>query len=189
MRHGATEWSQAWRHTGRTDLALLDVGREQAKALRPHLAHWTFAAIFVSPLKRALDTAELAGFGARAVIDDDLIEWDYGDAEGRTSKEIRVERPGWSIWKEGPVGGETVDDVGRRADRVIERALSTEGDTLLVAHGHLLRILTARWLELEPKAGRLFRLDPATISVLGWEHDYRTLNAWNRFGAGGEGGN
>jgi probable phosphoglycerate mutase len=179
VRHGETEWSRARRHTGRTDIALLPDGEAGARRLAPALAAWSFDAVYSSPLQRAWRTCELAGFGDRAVADDDLMEWDYGTAEGRTTADIRVERPHWSVWWEGPDGGESITDVAHRADRFITRALTHDGDVLVFAHGHLLRVLAARWCEMDPRAGQRFRLDPTTIGELGWEHDARVLLRWN----------
>jgi broad specificity phosphatase PhoE len=177
-RHGATEWSVSGRHTGRTDVALTEKGRREAVALvRPLSAH-RFASVLTSPLIRARDTARIAGF-ADAAVDPDLVEWDYGQYEGRTTAEIRDERPGWSLWTDGVVGGETAEEVAARAGRVIARAGAADGDTLLFAHGHMLRILTAVALELDPHAGARFDLATAGLGVIGWEHGYRTLIRWN----------
>jgi len=179
VRHGQTEWSAAGRHTGRTDVPLTDEGAAQARALAPRLAERSFALVLVSPRRRARDTARLAGVAEPAEIDDDLAEWDYGDYEGRTSDEIHETDPGWTIWSAGAPGGETPAQVAARADRVIARALAADGDVLLVAHGHLLRVLTARWLGLEAAGGRYFRLEPATLSELGYERDQRVIARWN----------
>jgi probable phosphoglycerate mutase len=178
VRHGDTEWSRTGRHTGRTDIALEEMGRQQAAAVGAGLAGREFERVLVSPLQRARDTCTLAGF-ADAEETPDLLEWDYGDFEGLTTDEIRVERPGWSLFTDGVPGGESAADVGRRADRVIELARSTPGDTLCVAHGHVLRVLTARWLGLPPAAARLFSLDPATLSTLGWEREAPVVSRWN----------
>ncbi len=178
LRHGATEWSQSGQHTGRTDIPLLDLGREQAKAAGQQLRDWPFALVLTSPLQRASETCRLAGFDG--VPDADLMEWDYGAYEGLTSAQIRAERPGWALWKDGVPEGERAADVGRRVDRVIEQARQAEGDTLCVAHGHVLRVLTARWLQLPPVAGRLFALDPGGISVLGWERECPVVQVWNQ---------
>jgi probable phosphoglycerate mutase len=140
----------------------------------------SFSLVLVSPLTRARETCRLAGFADRAVVDADLLEWDYGDVEGRTTADVRRERPGWLIWDDDLGEGERLGDVAARADRVIERVLGAPGDVLLFGHGHQLRVLTARWCELSPVEARRFRLDPATTSVLGWEHEYRTVRAWNR---------
>ena len=164
LRHGATEWSKSGRHTGRTDIPLLDEGREQAKAAGQLLAGWEFAQILVSPLQRAAETCALADF--HGDLDPDLMEWDYGSYDGLTSAQIRELRPEWSLWGDGVVDGERAADVGRRVDRVIAKARAIEGDTLCVAHGHVLRVLAARWLGLPPVGGRLFALDVASISLL-----------------------
>ena len=179
VRHGQTEWAAAGRHTGRTDVPLTEEGEEQARALAPRLAARDFALVLVSPRSRARDTARLAGVGDRAIVDDDLAEWDYGEYEGRTSDEIREHDPGWTIWPAGAPGGETPDQVAARADRVIARAVAVEGDVLLVAHGHLLRVLTARWLGLEAAGGRYFRLEPATLSELSYEREQRVVLRWD----------
>jgi len=178
VRHGETEWSRAWRHTGRTDLPLTDTGRVAAASVKPMLAGWSFALVLTSPLQRARQTAALAGF-PDAEPCDDLLEWDYGDDEGRTSVEIREERPGWSIWSDGPKDGEPIAHVAARAERVIDRVLSAGGDVLAFAHGHVLRILTARWLSLHPELGKRFLLATAAPSTLGWEHDYRVVETWS----------
>ena len=178
LRHGATEWSLGGRHTGRTDVPLLDAGRQQAKAAGQLLRGMTFSQVLTSPLQRASETCALAGFDGET--DPDLVEWDYGAYEGRTTAEIRVERPGWTLWSDGVVEGERAADVGRRADRVIGRARQAKGDTLCVAHGHVLRVLAARWLELPPVAGRLFVLDAGAVSVLGWEYEAPVVTHWNR---------
>lgn len=179
VRHGETEWSRAGRHTGRTDIALTDTGEAVARKLADRLSGQAFAEVLTSPLQRARRTAELAGFGARAVVVPDLAEWDYGDDEGRTTAEIRADRPGWSIWRDGPRGGERLSQVGARADRVIERCLAADGDVLVFAHGHLLDILAARWVGVHPELGRIFYLDPATVSRLGWHHEQRVIQEWN----------
>ncbi|MEU4825973.1 histidine phosphatase family protein [Actinomadura citrea] len=186
VRHGETEWSRARRHTGRTDLPLTPRGEEQARALRGALDGRTFARTLVSPAERARRTAELAGLRTDE-IDPDLWEWDYGGYEGVSTRAIREERPGWFLWDDGVVPGdaahpgETVEQVGERADAVLARArpLLAGGDVALVAHGHVLRVLTARWLGLEPARGRLFALDTGTVSALGSEHDRPVVSAWN----------
>jgi len=180
VRHGETEWSRAGKHTGRTDVPLTDRGREQALAVGEALRGREFALVLTSPLQRAAETCRLAGFGDQAQERDDLVEWHYGAYEGRTTEEIRKERPGWLVWDDELPGGETLAQVGVRADRVIAEARAAEGDVLLFAHGHVLRILAARWLGLEPRAGRLFALDPATLSTLGYEHETAVLRVWNR---------
>lgn len=179
VRHGETEWARDGRHTGLTDVPLTGGGRRQASDLVPRLAGHSFAAVISSPLARAHDTAILAGFGDRVQVDPDLVEWDYGADEGRTSADIRVERPEWTIWDEGPLRGETIEQVAQRADRVIARVRATAGVTLCFAHGHILRILAARWLGLDPAAGALFALDTATISILGWDRDSPAIRRWN----------
>ncbi len=179
VRHGETEWSREKRHTGRSDLALTAAGRQQALALAPQLAHLRFAAVFVSPLRRARETCELAGYAARAVVDPDLIEWDYGEYEGLTSAEIQQGRPGWSLFADGVIGGETIDDVAARANRVVTRVRSVEGDVLLFGHGHQLRILTALWLDFPPGAAQHLQLATASPSTLGFEHDWTALLSWN----------
>lgn len=180
IRHGETEWSRTGRHTGRTDVALTARGEEQAKALAPLLAGREIALVLTSPAARARRTAELAGLTA-AETDERLWEWDYGAYEGRTSADIRAERPGWYLWDDGVAGGETVEQVGARADAVLDRAASrlAEGDVALVAHGHVLRVLTARRLGLPARGGRLFRLDTGTIATLGTEHGRPVITSWN----------
>jgi broad specificity phosphatase PhoE len=179
VRHGETEWSRAGRHTGRTDIPLTEQGRRQAEAVGAALRDRDFALVLTSPLGRALETCRLAGFGDRAAPRDELMEWDYGAYEGRTTSEIREDRPGWTLWRDGVRDGETIEQVGQRVDRVLEQIRSLEGDALLFAHGHVLRVLTARWLELEPDAGRLFALDPATLSTLGYERETPVIQLWN----------
>ncbi len=179
VRHGATEWSESGRHTGSTDVPLLAKGREAARALAPRVAAYTFAAVFTSPMQRARETCDLVGLGAQAEVDDDLREWDYGDYEGVTTKEIRKTVPGWTIWS-GPVpNGETPEQVAARADRVIARCDAVDGTVALFAHGHLLRVLTARWLAYPPTDGVHFLLDTSTLSVLGYERDTKAIHLWN----------
>ena len=179
MRHGETEWSKSGRHTGRTDLPLTDAGRASAQALAKSLAGREFALVLVSPLSRAQETCRLAGYSKVAQVTDDLREWDYGDYEGRTTADIRKERPGWYLWDDGVPNGEKVEQVGSRVQRVIEKILATRGDIALFAHGHVLRILTACWLKLNPGAGKLFALDTGKISILGYEHETRVIKKWN----------
>lgn len=179
VRHGETEWTRAGKHTGRTDIPLTERGRREARAVGSALQGRRFALVLTSPLERASDTCRVAGFEAVAVERDYLMEWDYGDYEGRTTSEIREERPGWSLWRDGVPGGEAPADVGARADRVIAELRTTTGDTLVFAHGHLLRVLAARWLGLDPASGRLFALDPATISILGYERETAVIRLWN----------
>lgn len=191
VRHGETEWSRDGRHTGRTDIPLTPTGEAEADAVRPELAPVDAGLVLCSPLTRARETARRAGLVPDA-YDDDLLEWDYGAWEGRTTAEIRAALgdPTWLVWDHpvpaGDTPGEQVPDVGRRADRVIAQCapvLADGSDCILVAHGHLLRILTARWLGLPPIDGRLFALDPARISALGFEHETRVIRAWNASGA------
>jgi broad specificity phosphatase PhoE len=178
-RHGETEWSRDLRHTGRTDIPLTPAGREQARRLREPLAAVEFDRVLCSPLVRAVDTCELAGLGERAELRDALMEWDYGDYEGITSEEVHERRPGWSLWSDGVPNGESPAEVGARADAVIGELLGIEGTVAVFAHGHMLRVLAARWLGLEPFDGRHFGLGTATLSRLGWEHDYRVIQRWN----------
>ena len=188
LRHGETEWSASGRHTGRTDVPLTAHGEAAAAALAPVLARRRIVAVFTSPAQRAVRTAELAGLpGAKP--DPDLWEWDYGGYEGRTTAEIQAGRPGWYLWRDGVIPGdaahpgETVAQVGGRVDAVLSRVrpllAGPDGDVALMAHGHVLRVLTARWLGLEPAAGRLFRLDTGTCSTLGTEHDVPVITTWN----------
>lgn len=179
IRHGETEWSAAKRHTGRTDIPLTSTGERQAAALSRSLAGRQFASVLCSPLRRARETCRLAGYGDVASMTDDLLEWDYGVYEGKTTQEIRLEQPGWSIWTATVVNGESAEQVGRRAQQVIQRTLAANGAVVLFAHAHILRILTACWLGLAPDAGRLFVLRTASISVLGFEHDTRVITRWN----------
>ena len=179
VRHGETEWSEEGRHTGRTDVPLDDHGREQARGLAGALATRDFSLVLVSPLSRATETCALAGFADRAVPTEDLLEWDYGDYDGRTTDDIRGERPGWTLWADGVRGAETAASVGRRADRVIERARQETGDTLCFAHGHVLRVLAARWIGLPPMGGRMLALDAGGIGELGWEREVPVIERWN----------
>jgi broad specificity phosphatase PhoE len=180
IRHGETEWSRSGRHTGRTDVPLTPTGERQGRALGRHLAGRPFALVLTSPLARARETCRLAGYGTVAAVTDDLREWDYGLYEGRRTDEIRREVPGWSIWTAGVPGGETVDQVGERARRVIDRAAAAGGDAALFAHGHVLRVLAAVWLGLPPSDGRLFALGTAALSVLGYERETRVIGVWNQ---------
>ena len=179
VRHGETEWSLSGAHTGRTDIPLTANGEIQAAALGRRLAGHSFDLVLTSPMARARETCRLAGFGDRAEIDPDLVEWNYGDYEGKSTAEIRRWRPDWLLWRDGVPNGETVEGVGERADRVIARVAGVNGDVALFAHGHVLRILTARWLGLEAAAGRLFALGTATLSTLGYEHETRVITSWN----------
>jgi broad specificity phosphatase PhoE len=185
VRHGETEWSAEGRHTSRTDLPLTARGRERAAELGKFLAETKFGAVLRSPMLRAKQTCEIAGFGDVAVVDDGLKEWDYGVYEGRTTAEIQAEIPGWSVWKDPIVGGETVVQVGARADGVIARALAAAGtgdgaNVALFGHAHILRILAARWVGLEARGGELFALETGSVSVLGWERETRVIQRWNR---------
>ncbi len=186
LRHGETEWSRTHRHTGRTDIPLTPAGEAAAAALAPVLAARPVAAVFTSPARRAVRTAELAGLSGPKQ-DPDLQEWDYGGYEGQTTAQIRAQRPGWYLWRDGVIPGdaahpgETVQQVGDRADAVLARVrpLLDEGDIVLVSHAHMLRVLTARWLDLDPAGGRLFRLDTGTLCTLGTEHDMPVITSWN----------
>jgi broad specificity phosphatase PhoE len=186
LRHGETEWSASGRHTGRTDVPLTARGEAAAAALAPTLARRQIRATFCSPAQRAVRTAELAGL-KDIKLDPDLWEWDYGGYEGWTTREIQEERPGWYLWRDGVIPGdaehpgETVEQVGARTDAVLARArpLLADGDVALVAHGHVLRVLTARYLQLDADGGRLFRLDTGTYSTLGPEHGYPVIWSWN----------
>jgi broad specificity phosphatase PhoE len=179
VRHGDTEWTESGRHTSRTDVPLTDAGREQGASVGKVLGGREFALVLSSPLSRARDTCDLAGYGDVAEIDDELREWDYGEYEGRTTDDIRKERPGWTVWMGSP-GGESLDDVGARARRVLERAAAAGGNAALFSHGHFLRILGACWLGLPPEGGRLFALGTAALSVLGYERETRVFREWNR---------
>lgn len=182
VRHGETEWSRDGRHTGRTDLPLTEAGVAQAKRVAPLLAGFEFSCVLASPLRRAAETCRLAGLGGRAEVRDELREWDYGEYEGRRTAEIREERPGWVLWRDGCPGGESAADVGARADAVLAALDGTSGDVAVFGHGHMLRVLAARWLELEPAAGARLVLGTATLSVLGWEHEWRVIRTWNAAG-------
>ena len=179
VRHGETEWSRDGKHTGSTDVELTGRGREQAAALAAALRGREFARVLTSPLARAAETARLAGFGEIVEPREELREWDYGEYEGRRTVDIRQERPGWTLWTDGVPGGETAAEVAARVDRLIEELGETEGAVLAFAHGHLLRVLAVRWIGLEPDSGRLFALDPATISVLGYERETPVVRVWN----------
>ena len=179
IRHGQTEWSLSGQHTGRTDIPLTEEGRRQAGSLRTLLRGRTFALVLSSPLKRALETCKLAGYGDAAQVDPDLQEWNYGEYEGRTSEEILKMRPGWSLWRDGVPNGESIEGVAERAEAVIARAMKAPGDVALFAHGHILRILTACWLDLPPDGARLFALGTASIATLGYEHDQCVISRWN----------
>lgn len=181
VRHGETEWARLGRHTGLTDIPLTEMGRAQARAVGGRLAGQRFALVLTSPLSRAAETATIAGF-PDAIADPDLQEWDYGALEGRTTVEIQRDFPDWTIWRGPWPAGETVDQVGARADRVIARARAADGDVLVFAHGHLLRVLAARWLGLPAASGGLFELGTATLSIVGWERDDPSMELWNEAG-------
>jgi probable phosphoglycerate mutase len=178
-RHGETEWSRDGRHTGRTDIPLTENGRREALQLREVLEGRSFARVLSSPLQRALETCRLAGLGDRAEISEDLVEWDYGEYEGITTAQIRESRPDWNLWRDGCPGGETAADVGRRADRVLAELEGVEGDVAVFAHGHVLRVMAARWVALPPESGALFALNTGTLSVLGYERETRVVRRWN----------
>jgi broad specificity phosphatase PhoE len=179
IRHGETEWSRSGAHTGRTDIPLTEAGRENALAVGRWLAGRQFSLVLTSPLSRARDTCRLAGYGDAAQADANLAEWNYGDYEGRTTADIRKEAPDWSLWRDGVPNGESIEEVSTRAGTVLARALQADGDVALFAHGHILRILTARWLDLPPDCGRLFALATATVSTLGYERETRVIAQWN----------
>jgi probable phosphoglycerate mutase len=180
-RHGETAWTISRQHTGTTDLPLTAQGEAEALGLAERLQRLTFAAVLTSPLQRAIRTCELAGFGPMAKVEPDLIEWNYGAYEGRTSADVHRERPDWQLFRDGCPGGESPDQIGARADRVIRRVRSIEGNTLLFSSGHILRVFAARWLGLDPGAGRYFLLGTASLSVLGYEHDRSepAIRLWN----------
>jgi len=170
-RHGETAWSLSGQHTGLTDLPLTERGEQNARALGHRLNGLSFVKVFTSPLQRARRTCELAGFGTAADVDRDLLEWNYGQYEGRRTAEIRAERPDWQLFRDGCPGGESPDQVGARADQVVGRMHAVDGNVLLFSSGHFLRVLAARWLGLEPAAGRFFLLSTASLSALGYEHN------------------
>lgn len=178
-RHGATEWSVSGQHTSRTDLPLLEQGREQAAGMAGKLAGEQFALVLCSPLLRARQTCELAGFADRAERCDDLKEWDYGEYEGLTTPEIRERDPFWNLWRDGCPGGEVPAAIGVRVDRVLARFAAVDGNGLAFAHGHVLRVLTARWLEMDVAAGARFKLEAGTVSVLGHERETTVIERWS----------
>jgi broad specificity phosphatase PhoE len=180
-RHGETAWSLSGQHTGRTDLPLTERGEPNARALGERLRGMTFAKVLTSPLQRAVRTCELAGFGAVAEIDPDLVEWDYGEYEGRRTAEIHAERPDWQLFRDGCPGGESPDQIGARADRVIGRVRAIKGDVLVFSSGHFLRVFAARWLGLDASAGRYLLLSTASLSALGYEHNLTepAIRLWN----------
>jgi probable phosphoglycerate mutase len=180
-RHGETAWSLSGQHTGRTDLPLTERGERNARALGERLRGMTFAKVLTSPLQRAVRTCELAGFGAVAEIDPDLVEWDYGEYEGRRTAEIHSERPDWQLFRDGGPGGESPDQIGARADRVVGRVRAVKGDVLVFSSGHFLRVLAARWLGLDAAGGRYLLLSTASLSALGYEHHQAepAIRLWN----------
>ncbi len=182
VRHGETEWSASGRHTGTTDIELSDGGRRHATTLRERLEGVEFARVLTSPLQRARVTCELAGFADRAEVLPDLAEWDYAQDEGLTTPEIREERPGWTVWREGPLGGETAEDVGRRADRVIALAAESAGAVLAFGHGHMSRVIGARWIGLPAAEGIRLKLSTAAVSVLGYDRETPAVVRWNDTG-------
>lgn len=179
VRHGETEWSATGRHTSRTDLPLTEAGRERARALAARFSGRSFALVLCSPLLRARETCELAGFGGVAELVDDLHEWDYGEYEGLTTPQIREVRPDWNLWREGCPGGERPEQVGDRADRVLGRLREAEGDALAFAHGHILRVVTARWLRMDVAEGARFALLAGGVGVLGFERETEVVTGWN----------
>lgn len=181
VRHGETAWALASQHTGLTDVPLTERGERNARRLSERLQGHPFVQVFTSPLQRARRTCELAGFGDRATVDADLVEWNYGAYEGKRTAEIRQQRPNWELFRDGCPGGEAAADVGARADRVLPRLRAADGDVLVFSSGHFLRVLAARWLGLEAAAGRLFALDTATLSILGYEHNLLepAVRLWN----------
>jgi probable phosphoglycerate mutase len=180
-RHGETAWSLSGQHTGRTDLPLTERGERNARALGERLRGMTFAKVLTSPLQRAVRTCELAGFGAVAEIDPDLVEWDYGEYEGRRTAEIHSERPDWQLFRDGCPGGESPEQIGARADRVVERVRDVKGDVLVFSSGHFLRVFGARWLGLDAAGGRYLLLSTASLSALSYEHNLAepVIRLWN----------
>jgi probable phosphoglycerate mutase len=183
VRHAETEWTLAGRHTGRTDIPLTDAGRDAARALAPSLARHAFELVLVSPLVRARETCELCGLDGRAEVREELREWDYGDYEGLTSAQIHEQRPDWDLWRDGCPGGEHAAEVGARADRIVAELATLAGTAAVFSHGHVLRVLGARWIALEPEKGERLGLSTASISSLGHEHGVPILASWNRAGA------
>jgi probable phosphoglycerate mutase len=179
VRHAETEWSLAGWHTGRTDVPLTDHGRSLAAALAGGLAHRRFELVLVSPALRARETCELCGLGERASVREDLWEWDYGEYEGVTTAQIQAQRPGWNLWRDGCPGGESAQEVGARADRVIAEVCAAHADVAVFSHGHMLRVLGARWVELAPAQGARLRLATGAVCVLGHEHGARALTRWS----------
>jgi probable phosphoglycerate mutase len=185
VRHAETRWSRAGRHTGRTDIPLTEAGREAARRLAPRLSARPFELVLTSPARRARETCELSGLGAAAQPREDLLEWDYGEYEGLTSAQIHDERPGWSLWRDGCPGGESASQVGARADRVIAELRAASGPAAVFAHGHVLRVLGARWIDLDPAQGARLGLSPGGLSLLGYEHGLAILASWNEAAGAG----
>jgi broad specificity phosphatase PhoE len=179
LRHGETEWSLNGQHTGVTDIPLTENGRTVARLLQPVLAEETFTLVLTSPLQRARETCELAGLGKQATIESDLIEWNYGEYEGLKTEQIRLTRPGWSVFRDGCPGGESPEQVAARADRVLTKVRATEGNVALFAHGHILRVLAARWINLSANYGEHFLLDTATLNVLNYYRESPAFKIWN----------
>lgn len=179
VRHGETAWSLSGRHTGSTDIPLTDNGRMMAAVVGRALAGRTFALVLTSPMQRARETCRIAGYGDQAHVREDLSEWDYGRYEGLTTPKIRETRPDWSLWRDGAPGGEIAAQVGDRVDRIIREARAADGDVAIFAHGHVLRVLASRWLDLPPEDGRLFLLATATLNILGYERDQAVISRWN----------
>ncbi len=179
VRHGETEWSISGQHTGITDIPLTENGRTQVKFLKPMLANEVFTLILTSPLHRARETCKLSGLGDTAEVDPNLMEWNYGEYEGVTSKEIHKTVPGWLVFNDGAPGGETPEQIGARADRVIQRVRAVQGNVALFAHGHIFRVLVARWLDLPATAGRNFLLDTGTLNILRYYRGYPAVKIWN----------
>lgn len=182
LRHGETEWTIARRHTGRSDIELTEAGREEARAAGGRLAGFRFERVVTSPLTRAVETCELAGFGAEATTDRALMEWDYGEYEGLTTAEIRESEPDWSLFSDGCPGGESAAEIGERVDPLVEAAREGEGNWLFVAHGHVLRVVGARWAGLPPEDGVMLNLGTAAVCLLGFEHDRPVITLWNETG-------
>ena len=180
IRHGETAWSLSGQHTSRSDIPLTDHGKLRAEEIRSYLAGRPFSLVLTSPRQRAKETCRIAGSADVAQTDDNLSEWDYGSYDGRTTAEIRAERPGWSIWQDGVLDGETIEQVAARAQAVIERSLAANGEVALFSHAHFLRILAATWLGLDPRGGKLLALGTGSISRLGFERENRVIVSWNR---------
>ena len=182
VRHGETEWSRSGQHTSRTDLPLIEEGRQRAIDLGPILASWEFSLVLTSPLRRARETCELAGYGERAEICEDLREWDYGEYEGLTTPQIWEQNPGWNLWTDGCPGGEQPAEVGARADVALELLRGAGVDALAFGHGHILRVVGARWVGMEAAAGARFALKAGAVSVLGFERETEVIELWDRAG-------